>query len=70
MMAWIGTALQIIGAVSLAGHWVDPYWAYALMLPGAAIWALIGVWRADFPMIALQGTFTLIDLYGLFSWSA
>lgn len=69
-MNWIGTILQIAGAYALAGQLLHPYWAYALMTPGAAILAARNFYVREFPQFLLMLAFIIIDVWGLATWAA
>lgn len=68
--AWAGTALQILGAAIVASNWLSPYWGYALMLPGAALWIAVAIYRRDGAQVALQTAFVALNCLGLARWMA
>lgn len=70
MIRWAGTVLQMVGALALASHRIDPFWAYFVMLPGAILLLAVYAYRYDGAQVALQGTFTAINAFGIWSWGA
>jgi hypothetical protein len=68
IFAWLGTGLQIAGAIALATRWLSPKAAYSIMLPGALIWLVIAVLSKDWPLAAMQGTFAVINAVGIVRW--
>lgn len=68
VMAWWGTALQLAGALFLAGRLVRPRLCYAIMGPGALILLGVAVCRQDWPQTALMGAFACINAWGLARW--
>lgn len=69
-LSWLGAALQIGGAVALAARILSPRASYVVMLPGAAIWLGLAVYDADWPLAAMQITFTVINVVGIVRWKA
>lgn len=70
MLNWLGTLLQIAGAIALAGRWLDPYWAYAIMTPGACLLAWRNAVIREWPQFWLMIVFIGINLYGIWNWGA
>ena len=69
-MRWLGTALQIVGALAMASNEINPYWAYAIMLPGALILAVAYGARRDWQIMSLQTVFVAINFLGIWRWGA
>ena len=68
-LSWLGTALQIIGAIGLASRFITPRTAYAAMLPGALLWLGIALYTHDYSLAAMQATFALINAVGMGRWT-
>lgn len=68
--AWLGTALQLIGALALATRILVPTRCYAVMLPGAVLLLGVALWRQDWPQVCLMAAFTGINSWGLARWRA
>lgn len=68
VLAWTGTALQILGALVLAGRLLPPRTCYAIMWPGAAMLLGVAVVRHDWPQVVLMFTFVAINSWGLARW--
>jgi hypothetical protein len=67
-LEWLGTMLQIFGAIGLAARLCSPREAYWTMLPGAALWLGIALWTANYPLAAMQATFSVINAVGIARW--
>ena len=68
VLAWTGTALQIIGAVGLASKWTQPRVAYLIMLCGSLLLLEVAAGRHDWPQIVLMAVFAAINIVGLRRW--
>lgn len=67
-LSWLGTLLQVAGALCLAAQATVPFWAYVIMTPGAALWLCIAARRRDWPLASLHATFVVINLIGIARW--
>lgn len=67
--AWIGTILQLLGALALASRALSPRAAYAMMGPGAAALLAVALSRTDWPQAVLMGTFLAINACGFARWA-
>ena len=68
LIAWLGTGLQIAGALGMASRWLKPHRCFVMMLPGALIWLVIAGSAENWPLAAMQLTFALINGLGLLRW--
>lgn len=59
VLSWLGAVLQIGGAVTLASRILSPRVSYSVMLPGAATWLGVAVYDDNWPLAAMQITFTI-----------
>jgi hypothetical protein len=69
-LSWLGSYLQIVGALALAARWIPPRIAYGVMLPGAALWLDIAVHGHDWALAAMQAVFAAINTVGILRWRA
>lgn len=67
-LSWIGTLLQIAGALALASRYLPVRTCYAIMGPGAAILLLVALARADWPQVVLMAVFCAINGWGWWRW--
>lgn len=65
---WLGVALQIIGAASLAARILRPLICYIVMMIGALILIYTNLIKEDFPQMILQFAFTQINIIGILKW--
>lgn len=68
--AWIGTMLQIVGALALAARWLRPGVCYRIMLPGAGCLLVVAIIRRDWPQVILMTVFLAINCWGAWRWRA
>ena len=67
-LAWVGTLLQIAGALALAGRILRPGACYAIMGPGAALLLAVAIVRHDAPQAFLMTVFLTINGWGAWKW--
>lgn len=68
ILAWLGSGLQILGAIALASRITSPRVAYWMMLPGALIYVGVAVAGHDWSLFAMQITFAVINAIGIARW--
>jgi hypothetical protein len=68
MIRWFANAVTVVGTSLLAFHIGASPWAYPFMLLGSVIWLWWGWKKRDWPLAALQGFFTLINIIGTVRW--
>ena len=65
---WIGTAAGVSGAIMVAlnlGLVVPGFW---LFLISSVLWTVIGWVQREMSLFVLQGTFTIINIVGIYRW--
>lgn len=67
--AWVGTALQIIGVLMLSSNEFYMPLVFAIMLIGSVIWLWLTVKRREWPLVALNGVYTITNIIGIIRWS-
>ena len=70
VMGWLGSILQMVGAVMVASNFVHPYWGYLVMMPGAVIWSALACRARDWSLATMQALFTVINFLGLARWAS
>lgn len=68
LLEWIGTALQIAGALWLALHLPSSGDAFPLMLAGSLIWLAVAWHEQRWPLFAMQLVFAAINTIGIVRW--
>lgn len=67
-IAWLGTALQIVGAGGMASRLIAPADAYWIMLAGSVVWCGLAGQRRDWPLLTMQATFAALNVIGIVRW--
>lgn len=67
-MNFVGTAAQIIGVFMLSTRATRPVVAFLVMTVGSCLWALIGLQRQDWSIMAINLAFTASNLIGIWRW--
>jgi hypothetical protein len=67
-LQWLGTILQVAGAIAMATRLLMPRQAYLIMLPGSLIWLAIAIYLGNWPLSAMQLTFSVINAVGIVRW--
>ena len=65
---WVGTAAGVSGAIMVAlnlGLVVPGFW---LFLISSVLWTVIGWVQREMSLLVLQGTFTIINIVGIYRW--
>jgi hypothetical protein len=65
---WLGTGLQIIGAIWLALNVATSRMAYPIMLLGSILWALAGIHTGNMALLTLNAVFASINIIGIWRW--
>ena len=68
LLGWGATAAQIIGALWLASRPTRPWLPYLVMTPGSGVWTALAVLQGTWALAAMMGTFTAINLWGVWRW--
>jgi hypothetical protein len=65
---WIGTALQVAGALWLALNLPSSGLAFPVMLAGAGIWMVVAYIEKRWSLFWMQIVFVAINLLGIVRW--
>lgn len=68
ILKWLGTGLQVGGALWLASNLPSSPFAFLPMLAGAVIWAGLAIYQGDAALLAMQLVFCAINLVGIVRW--
>jgi hypothetical protein len=69
-MKWTGTAAGIIGAIIIALNLGLNEYGYGLFLVSSVLWTTVAIVQREASLALLQVTFTVINVIGLFRYSA
>jgi hypothetical protein len=64
-IGWIGTGSSILGAFSVAMHYL--VMGYSLFLLGSISWLLVAIYRRERSLAVLNGFFLAANLIGLYN---
>ena len=65
---WTGTAAGIMGAVLVALNTGVTGYGFLLFLVSSLLWSAAGWVQRDESLVLLQGTFTVINVIGVYRW--
>lgn len=65
---WIGTATGVTGAVVIALNLGMVVFGFGLFLISSILWTVAGWRQREASLVVLQGTFTVINLVGIYRW--
>jgi hypothetical protein len=65
---WIGTAAGVSGAIMIALNLGLVIYGFGLFLISSLLWGLIGWLQREMSLLVLQGTFTIINIVGIYRW--
>jgi intracellular septation protein A len=68
LLEWIGSALQIAGALWLALNLASSAYAFLPMLVGSIVWMAIANKEKRYSLFAMQVTFAVINIVGIARW--
>jgi hypothetical protein len=68
VIEWLGTGLQIIGAIWLALNVTTSRMAYPIMLFGSILWAIAGIETHNGALFTLNAVFASINIIGIWRW--
>jgi hypothetical protein len=66
---WIGTAAGVSGAILIALNLGVVAYGFALFLVSSSLWLTAAVAQRETSLSVLQGTFTAINVLGLWRWA-
>jgi hypothetical protein len=67
-LKWTGTAFGIVGAIIVALNLSFSGWGFVLFLISSFAWCIAGIKMKEASLVLLQGTFTAINLLGIYRW--
>lgn len=65
---WIGTAAGVSGAILIALNLGIVAYGFALFLVSSSLWLAAALAQRETSLVVLQGTFTAINVLGLWRW--
>jgi hypothetical protein len=65
---WIGTAAGVSGAMMIALNLGIVGYGFALFLVSSLLWLAAALAQRETSLVILQGTFTAINVLGLWRW--
>jgi hypothetical protein len=65
---WIGTAAGVSGAIMIALNLGLVIYGFGLFLISSLLWTVIGWLQREMSLLVLQGTFTVINMIGIYRW--
>ncbi|MGD9924060.1 MAG: hypothetical protein AB7V13_21855 [Pseudorhodoplanes sp.] len=65
---WIGTAAGVSGAIMIALNLGLVIYGFGLFLISSLLWSAIGWLQREMSLLVLQGTFTIINIVGIYRW--
>ena len=65
---WIGTGAGVSGAVMVALNLGLVIYGFGLFLISSLLWGAIGWVQRETSLLVLQGTFTVINIVGIYRW--
>jgi nicotinamide riboside transporter PnuC len=65
---WIGTAAGVSGAILVALNLGLVVYGFGLFLISSLLWSVVGWFRREMSLVVLQGTFTVINIVGIYRW--
>lgn len=65
---WAGFALGVTGALMLALNIDISGWAYIIFSIADACWIVIALWKKVPGLLALHGTYIMINIIGIYRW--
>lgn len=68
VIEWLGTGLQIVGAIWLALNVSTSRMAYPIMLFGSILWAIAGIETHNLALFTLNAVFASINIIGIWRW--
>ena len=66
---WLGTAAGVSGAVLIALNLGVVAYGFGLFLVSSVLWTWVGWMHREASLMLLQGSFTAINLLGLYRWA-
>jgi hypothetical protein len=69
-LKWLGTTAGILGALLIAANIPASGWGFVLFLASSLAWTTAGLIMRDPPLVALNATFTAINILGVVRWLA
>ena len=67
---WIGTAAGVSGAIMIALNLGVVAYGFAFFLISSSLWLAAAFAQRETSLVVLQGTFTVINVLGLWRWAA
>jgi len=67
-LKWLGTVAGILGALLIAANILISGWGFVLFLVSSLSWTAAGLVMRDRPLVALNATFTAINVLGIVRW--
>jgi hypothetical protein len=65
---WIGTGAGVSGAIMIALNLGLVIYGFGLFLISSLLWSLVGWLQREMSLLVLQGTFTIINIVGIYRW--
>lgn len=65
---WIGTAAGVSGAILVALNLGLVAYGFGLFLISSLLWSVVGWLQREMSLVVLQGTFTVINIVGIYRW--
>jgi hypothetical protein len=65
---WIGTATGMVAAVLIAVNIGAEAYGFGLFLVSSVLWTWAGWMHRETSLALLEGTFTVINIIGLYRW--
>lgn len=65
---WLGTFTGVAGAIIIAMNVGMVVYGFALFLISSVLWCLAGLVQREASLVVLQGTFTVINVIGIWRW--
>jgi hypothetical protein len=65
---WIGTGAGVSGAIMIALNLGLVIYGFGLFLISSLLWSVVGWLQREMSLLVLQGTFTIINMIGIYRW--
>jgi hypothetical protein len=68
MAKWVGTGTGIAGALVIALNLGIVGYGFLFFLASSLLWSAVGIAQREPSLVVLQGTFTVINVVGIWRW--
>ena len=68
IVKWLGTVFGVTGALIIAMNLGVVGYGFVLFLGSSLLWGTAGWLQRDGSLVVLQGTFTVINVIGIYRW--